>query len=1160
MTEKTIDKNVPGKLLRAFLIAALTLLFIPVKVLSQPDKAYAADQTIQFSNGDTATLHEDGSITGYATLQGNYWSASERLGKFGSAIMPGGTVLPTACYEVYLGNPDHLSYGVPSNGTYGFTATPAGSGYFVVIDSSGASPVPGTPYVPYTQRTYTTRTWEAVGSIQLHKASANPSITNGNACYNMDGIQYGVYRDESCTDQAAVLTCDANGDTEKVFLAPGNYWVKEIGSSTEGTGYAIDETAHSVTIPSGDTLTLNVTDLPQNDPGEMIARKLDVETGKAYAQGNAKLEGAEFTVRYYDGFYDTVESAEAAGAPTRTWTFRTNASGTAWIDDASFVSGDSMYRDVYGTPTIPLGTILIQETKAPTGYLLGEQTVSLQQIKPNTSIDVTVAFNEKVEKEQVKRGDLEFVKVGENDMNRLSGVPFKLTSETTGESHILVTDDNGYVSTNASWNPHTQNTNGNDSADEGTYDDECGIWFGQDALGNKASISDGVGALPYDTYTLEELPCSKNEPYALLKIPGITIKRDATTINLGTLDDPIKQNVILMTTAYDAADMDKYVMADAAAAVHDTVQYMNLTAGEEYTLRGTLVLAETGDVLVDTDGNPFTGETTFTAEAANGKTSVTIPFDSRAFQGKDVVVYEKLFHEGMEIAAHEDKADVDQQVRILEPRISTTATDGTDGDKLIEASQASIITDQVRYENLVAGNTYTLQGFLMVRDAEGNVTVLDDGDGNRAEQTVEFTASSASGTVDVTFVIDATALEDGCTIVAYERLYSGDHILASHEDPDDQGQTVTVIHPSITTTATDGEDGDKTVTADAIAVINDAVAFDGLRQGEEYELYGVVMDKKTGLPLDTFAAPESEEDTAGIGVPDEAQARSAELERLWKSISACFADADGKIGMGNVIDTNAYDMAIAASAPIADDLLLARVAFTPSASAGVAHVDFAFDASKWILAEEAVDAVAYEVLAKDGRVVAVHADIEDEGQTVRIAPSGIGTEATDAADADHSVLPSLDATIIDTVYYENLLPGREYIVTGKLMDKATGKQLYINDKPVEQTVAFTPNAPSGQVEVQFTLDTTQLLDKEIVAFEEVSKDGIVVAVHADIEDAAQTVVIQEGPLGSILPKTGGWTVWAALAAIGAACVALGCAKQRIRKAAGESAGSDTPSE
>ncbi len=119
-------------------------------------------------------------------------------------------------------------------------------------------------------------------------------------------------------------------------------------------------------------------------------------------------------------------------------------------------------------------------------------------------------------------------------LHRFANVAFKLTSQTTGESHILVTDQNGEVRTETKWNPHTQNTNGNDDTPEAEWDDETGTWFGKTTEDWMVETQDGLCALPYDYYLLEELRCEGNKGYALVTVPNIFISRDSTVIELGT--------------------------------------------------------------------------------------------------------------------------------------------------------------------------------------------------------------------------------------------------------------------------------------------------------------------------------------------------------------------------------------------------------------------------------------------------------------------------------------------------------------------------------------------------------------------------------------------------------------------------------------------------
>lgn len=156
---------------------------------------------------------------------------------------------------------------------------------------------------------------------------------------------------------------------------------------------------------------------------------------------------------------------------------------------------------------LPYGDYLVREAEAPEGYLGTDAEVPFSIEKDGEMVELT---GERAVANQVKRGDLELVKVSDGDLSRMAGVPFRITSATTGESHVVVTDANGYASTAASWNPHTASTNANDQAAEGSWDASAGVWFGA------SGPDDSKGALPYDTYELEELPCGVNEGKKLL--------------------------------------------------------------------------------------------------------------------------------------------------------------------------------------------------------------------------------------------------------------------------------------------------------------------------------------------------------------------------------------------------------------------------------------------------------------------------------------------------------------------------------------------------------------------------------------------------------------------------------------------------------------------
>lgn len=293
------------------------------------------------------------------------------------------------------------------------------------------------------------------GYVKLTKTSADPSITNGNSCYSLEGAVYGVYSDGGCTNKVGELRTDASGNTNTLTLDAATYYVKEIQAPK---GFALDRNTYPVTIQPGQTATVSVQDRPQNDPINMILGKYDGEktyNGEAnLPQGSATLAGAEFEVKFYGGMYDTVEELEGQEAEAlRSWTFKTNANGFAYFGADYLVSGDEFYRDSSGNVTLPLGTVTIQETKAPEGYNLNDE-IFIRQITSSGDAEDVRTYNMPEIPEDVIRGDLEIIKVYQPDdpkedtLQGIEGVEFTITSKTTGEEVMkIVTDDEGKATT-----------------------------------------------------------------------------------------------------------------------------------------------------------------------------------------------------------------------------------------------------------------------------------------------------------------------------------------------------------------------------------------------------------------------------------------------------------------------------------------------------------------------------------------------------------------------------------------------------------------------------------------------------------------------------------------------------------------------------------------
>ena len=878
------------------------------------------------------------------------------------------------------------------------------------------------------------------GGVSVQKLDSETGKTpQGGA--SLEGIAFSIINNNENTvkvdgktyakgETVKVITTDAKGfaTTGADTLPYGDYIIRE----TKTNGSYLNTSAEMRVQVREDGKVYSFSAEDDVERGGVRLVKTDSETGSD-PQNGLSFDGTQFELKSLNDNPIIVDGKTYA---------KNQVIDTLVIKDGQAVTDPHM---------LPYGTYSVQEVKAPEGYLL-DDTVHEFRIVDDGVLVNPIDHDGSIEN-QIMRSDLEFTKKGEDGQDRLAGVAFKLTSEATGESHVVVTDENGYFSSASSWNKHTHDTNGNDWAlkadgviDSSKLDATAGVWFGD------AEADDSKGALPYGTYAIEELRCTANEGYQLIETTVI-VSRDGKVYDFGTLVD-VKASIT--TKAYDPMDGDSLI-GMGEVKVSDKVTYANLFPNRDYKLTAELHDSETGDVLLDASGHPITVEKRFTAQSPTGFEVVEFTIDTIELGGKTVTVYEKLYDDGGSlIAEHTDKSDVNQQVTVIVPEIGTTAMDGMDGDKSIATDDMATVTDRVAYKNLVPGKEYTIKGTLNIKktDEEGNVTGIPlkvDGKPVTAETT--FTPASAEGTVDVTFTFSSLALKDKTRLVAFESLEHGGHELASHADIEDEGQTVTVRNPRISTTALDGIDKDKNVVTDDETVIIDTVAYENLVPGREYTLKGSIQMK-------------AEKDGKPVAKPLEVDGKPVEAEAT----------------------------------------------FTPDKSDGTADVTFRFNSRD---IKPGTELVVFESLERGGNELAVHEDIDDVNQTVTVTEPAIATEALDGIDKDKNVVTDDESVIIDTVAYKNLVPGKPYVVKGQLYLKDSSAPLMVADKPVKAETSFTPASAEGTVDVNFTFDSREIEDKtDIVVFESLERCGTEIASHEDIEDGKQTVTVTHPEIGT----------------------------------------------
>lgn len=286
---------------------------------------------------------------------------------------------------------------------------------------------------------------QSKGKLCIKKTSANPAITDNNPCYSLKGAEYGVYKSESDAkankNKVKTLTTEENGWSNTVELDEGTYYLKE---TKNPKGYALNSEVKKVSVKANETTQYGTNnelkDYPQSDPVSVVLGKVDKETNKNKPQGSASLAGAEFTIKYYKGLYDS-DPAKSGQVPSRSWVLKTDKDGYADLSKDYKVSGDDFYYNGNSDPTLPVGTITIQETKAPTGYFINNE-VFVRKIEANGKDQYVSTYNQPTVNEKVIKFDIKKVQAGTS--TPVAGAVFRHTMPS-GSTEDLTTNGSGEI-------------------------------------------------------------------------------------------------------------------------------------------------------------------------------------------------------------------------------------------------------------------------------------------------------------------------------------------------------------------------------------------------------------------------------------------------------------------------------------------------------------------------------------------------------------------------------------------------------------------------------------------------------------------------------------------------------------------------------------------
>ncbi len=293
---------------------------------------------------------------------------------------------------------------------------------------------------------------QSKGKLCIKKTSANPAITDNNPCYSLQGAEYGVYKTEADAkankNKVNTLTIGKYDSSEKykdwsneIELDAGTYYLKE---TKNPKGYALNNSVVKVTIKANENSWIGTNgefkDYPQSDPVRVVLGKVDKETNKNKPQGSASLANAEFTVKYYKGLYDS-DPAKSGQTPARSWVLKTDSDGDCDLSDGYKVSGDDFYLTSKGDMTLPIGTITIQETKAPTGYFINNE-VFVRKITTSGSVEGVDTYNQPEVLEKVIKFDIKKVQAGTS--TPVAGAVF-LHTMPSGSTEELTTNGSGEI-------------------------------------------------------------------------------------------------------------------------------------------------------------------------------------------------------------------------------------------------------------------------------------------------------------------------------------------------------------------------------------------------------------------------------------------------------------------------------------------------------------------------------------------------------------------------------------------------------------------------------------------------------------------------------------------------------------------------------------------
>lgn len=876
------------------------------------------------------------------------------------------------------------------------------------------------------------------------------------------------------------------------------------------------------------TLKFKTEELP--DPINIEIDKVDSVREDGTQVGKTSLAGAIFKMEYFKG------KTTASGTPTNTWYIKTVKDGShyrAAFSKACLVTGDKNYpsdtapKDIDPTGLYELydGAMRITEVKAPSGYKVvdgknkGFFYIGSKKVTGQASITVRVTGGKTIlagteisaeafkQYEQKERYDFKLKKVDSYD-NPMAGVAFLVTA-SNGDQHVVVTDKNGEF--DSSKLGYT-NVNGNDAtlakamADTTLYPTykETNVFFTTPGSGKTAAAEikeETVGTtaprpLYKDTYTIREIhrqyvtidgkKYKLTQVYDLGPAQKITVSdsaKNGAVIDFGTYTNTA---IPKMTSSAISTDTNtKMSVAGKNASFKDSIKAINLKASTKYTLMSVAVDANTGKAYKDADGKYVAKNVAVTTGAVKKGTVFPETTASVTFTGvntSNVKSRKLVFYEYLVEGSVTKTVSLDSAGKPVEPA-NCVAKDASVSNKaqtvnvisletkvLVDSTKTNVapadekvdVTDTVTLHNLVAGTKFTLVG------------KVSDGENIKVENEVEFTAKGDDETVSVPLKgLNLTEYAGKSLYVICELKYDGEVIATHNEDGTDPDEKFYV--PAVETNAIDATTNTQYSILDKTQII-DSVKYSNLPTEYEYELETTFVDSATG---------------------EEIKKTEIEKDPYWNMLK----------DLGYVTDETSSD---STGDSVAEDTgkIVSEVGkafkrtqvLKPEKMDDTVNVTFDIDPRSFNLEGKTI--TIRQVIKLNGVAVAKHTDKDAESQQISF-PTG-STLAVDNTSHNHTIAPTKDADVVDTIFCKNLATGISVDFYGIAIDKDTNKPVELNGKPVVVKQSETISKADQEVQLHYVVDGTKLKGKRLTSFVFAVYNGKIVFKHTDPNSAEQS--------------------------------------------------------